>query len=331
LKRDADAELSAERRLVGKAAPTAPAARGFPGSRERLSEAASSESPSKAAHRAARRPYRHSEVIAFKLRKLFGVRFLPRFRIERTGGPSGSAVCADVAIRSPASRESAMNIRMAGRAVDRRRERTIACRIRKLVACLSLALPATALPATGAIAAQDRPVSPTPTTWQVTNCSDGDTNSLRDVIENPNNAKSGDTIDLTQLPALCGEANSVITLLNGEIHAAQDSLTLMGPAAEEGTVAISGGGTSGVLHHTGTGTIDIHLLTLRDGLVHDAVNGVGGCIRSQGSVLLDHSVVTGCTAQSDSTYAHGGGVFAAGDVALFASSVSGNKLLAPNA
>ena len=51
-----------------------------------------------------------------------------------------------------------------------------------------------------------------PQTWTVQNCTDHDTDSLRDIVENPNNAKSGDIVDLQSAPMLCNTTNSTITL-----------------------------------------------------------------------------------------------------------------------
>jgi len=219
---------------------------------------------------------------------------------------------------------------------------TMAVRVRQLCLCLLGALPAAsslaaqsltpgAKQSSTQLAAAERP-NASATVWDVTSCTDGDTGSLRDIIESPGKAQSGDSINLSGIPAVCGMA-SVITLLNGEIHIAQDDLELHGPAPVwgMGTVAISGGGTSGVFRHTGTGTLSIHTLTLQDGYVHDPAIPAGGCILSQGNIELDQSRVIGCTARSDMGYAHGGGIFAQGNVKLVDSTISGNKVIAPSA
>lgn len=211
--------------------------------------------------------------------------------------------------------------------------------VKRLALCLSAALaPVSALSAwaaspvsTHAADVQRTPARPnSPQTWTVTNCSDGDTNSLREIIANPNTL-SGDTVDLSQLPVFCSDTNSVITLLNGEIGIDQNDLTLTGPAPADGTVTVSGGGASQVFRHTGTGTLTINALTIADGYRHRANDAAGGCIESHGNVALDLARVVGCTAWTDSGYAHGGGVYASGKVQLIASTISGNKVVAPAA
>ena len=87
------------------------------------------------------------------------------------------------------------------------------------------------------------------------NCSDNATDSLRDIITNPNNphhAQSGDTVDLSQLPMLCGMADSTITLTSGEIAITQRQPHLQGPGADKGSVTVSGGGASRVFKDSGS-------------------------------------------------------------------------------
>ncbi len=202
----------------------------------------------------------------------------------------------------------------------------MAVRMRQLCLCLMVALPATS-----SIVAARASHAPA-TVWNVTSCNDGDAGSLRDIIENPAKAQSGDSINLGGVPAVCGMA-SVITLLNGEIHVAQNDLELHGPDPNfgMGTVTISGGGSSRIFGHTGNGTLSIHALTLQDGYAHDPTGAAGGCVASLGDVELDQSRVMGCTARTDMGYTHGGGIFAQGDVKLVDSTISGNKVFAPDA
>src|SRR5690348_10558293 len=88
----------------------------------------------------------------------------------------------------------------------------------------------------------------TGTVWTVTNCSDSDEGSLRDIVQNV--AQSGDIVDLGQLPALCGTVDSTITLTSGEIVVPQTILSLVGPASGTGTVTLSGNHLSRVLDGT---------------------------------------------------------------------------------
>lgn len=225
-----------------------------------------------------------------------------------------------------------------------------ASRLRPLAACLVVALSAdlfagvvtagqevlqTKLHAHAARLANRSPDHPNaPQTRTVLNCSDSAANSLRDIItnaNNPNHAQSGDTIDLSQLPAQCGMADSTITLTSGEIAITQQALTLQGPSANQGTVTISGGGAHRVLKHSGAGMLSIYDLTVANGYFHSASSAYGGCIENVGggTLYLRSTTVTGCKALSDTAYARGGGIHAIGSVILTRSSVSGNQALAP--
>jgi hypothetical protein len=165
------------------------------------------------------------------------------------------------------------------------------------------------------------------TTWTVQNCDDSGANSLRDIIENPVNAKSGDIVDLSQLPMLCGMADSIITL-GAEIVVSQNDLTLLGPAAASGNVMLSGNDASRVLNHEGSGTLSIEALTLANGAVHAAGPARGGCVYSKGNVYLQQVVATGCSIISDTASAAGGGIYSVGDTHLVFSTISGNKAMA---
>jgi hypothetical protein len=190
----------------------------------------------------------------------------------------------------------------------------IPLRTRTLALCLSAALATPAL-------LRNADAAP-PTHWTVKNCSDGATDSLRDIIENPQKAQSGDTVDLDQLPALCNMVDSTITL-GSEITVNQESLTLQGPT--NGSVTISGAGLSRVFHHTGTGVFALNALTISDGYYHPAAaSAYGGCIKSEGDLFLSHVLVSHCTAASDGGWAKGGGVHAM-NVTLIASKISGNQ------
>jgi hypothetical protein len=168
------------------------------------------------------------------------------------------------------------------------------------------------------------PTHATAQTWTVKNCNNSGIDSLRDLIENPMNAKSGDVVDLSELPGRCGMVDSVITL-ESEIVITQDDLTLQGPT--QGTVTISAAHTSRVLHHTGAGTLALNALKVSDGYYHTAAHAYGGCIESDsGDVFLSHTAVSDCIAMSDNMNANGGGIEAlTGNVTLIASQVSGNQ------
>jgi hypothetical protein len=177
------------------------------------------------------------------------------------------------------------------------------------------------------------PDYPNAQTRVVQNCTDHDPDSLRDILENPNNpnhALSGDTVDLSQLPTLCGMANATITLTTGEITIYQQDLQLRGVSLDQNAVMISGGGTSRVFRNIASaGTLSIYDLTIADGYHHAMNNAEGGCIESEGSISLHSATVTGCKASSDTAYALGGGIHAALDVTLVFSTVSANEAIAP--
>ncbi len=177
-------------------------------------------------------------------------------------------------------------------------------RFRPIAACLALA-------AGGAIAADSGPRFPVPRgAIAVTNCDDAGTGSLRDSIAA---ASSGDTIDLTQL------ACSTITLTSGAISVVQDDLSLLGPGAA--SLAIDGAGQSGLLRHSGAGTLSLDSLTLTHGYLAQ-YHARGGCVFSSGSLALYRSVVSDCTVMGANI--RGGGVFATHDLTIDSSIITRN-------
>jgi hypothetical protein len=216
-------------------------------------------------------------------------------------------------------------------------------RARRLVLCLSAALlsplsiamtpaasPTLSVPhaAKSAFTGKYGPDHPdAPLIRPVLNCDDAGADSLRDVIENQ--ALDGDIVDVGLLPMLCGVADSTITLTSGEIVIAKNDLTMRGPPLGTGTVTISGGGKSRTFRHSGAGNVSFEALTIADGYFNAANNAQGGCIASDGDVYLKGTIVTGCTASSDTAYALGGAIYAKNSVALLASTITGNKAIAP--
>jgi hypothetical protein len=169
-------------------------------------------------------------------------------------------------------------------------------------------------------------------TFYITSCDDGPsaistTGTLRYSVAN---AGTGDTIDFSIVPVLTASCPvSTITLLQGELVVSQPSLTFVGSTVSP--VTISGNDNYRVINHPGTGTLSINYLTIAHGkYVSEQANG--GCIRSSGTVSLNHSTVTGCIAKQFSganthATAQGGGIWASGGgVVLTSSIVSGNKL-----
>lgn len=155
-------------------------------------------------------------------------------------------------------------------------------------------------------------------TWVVKNCDDGGTGSLRAIVSQ---AANGDTIDLAHL-----SCNSIL-LTNGTVTMPQDDLKLVGPGRS--ALAIDGGAEQDfqnrVITHTGTGTISIRGMTLRNAA---PIGTYGGCIDSFGNVSLHDVLLSGCvvtTAGPDT--AMGGGVYAEGNIEFEKSTVRNSHAL----
>ncbi len=156
----------------------------------------------------------------------------------------------------------------------------------------------------------------------VTNCSDAGPGSLRQTISE---AASGDTVDLSALTC------SFITLATPVITDL-DSLTLIGRETENPlfmqALVPSAGNNSGLISHTGEGSLTIQNLRLLNGRKNwggESVNG--GCIESTGFVTLASAIIQDCTTQNPMFYgiAAGGGISAEKGVTLLSSVVTGNK------
>ena len=166
-----------------------------------------------------------------------------------------------------------------------------------------------------------------PSAWAVPpaviNCNDSGTGSLRAAVAG---AASGDTIDMSALA--CGK----ITLTTGAINVTVNTLTLHGPGRKALTIA----GDYATPEHdriifqsyykAGTPSqLSVDNLRVGFGYMISSTGSVyGGCIASYGSVTLLHVGVYYCTAKTTATNpavkpfpkAFGGGVFAAGGLAL---------------
>jgi len=148
----------------------------------------------------------------------------------------------------------------------------------------------------------------------VTSCADdGSAGTLRLVALTAN---TGDTIDLSALT--CG----TITLQTGTIHVDVDDLAFQGPPAGSPPLTIDGNNADRVFFHGGVGTLDLQDLTVSHGY-YTADHGFGGCIYSNGSVVLTRTTVTSCTAVGTSL-AVGGGVVAHNNLVLSSSALTGN-------
>jgi len=161
----------------------------------------------------------------------------------------------------------------------------------------------------------------------VTSClDDGSPGTLRSVIAA---ASSGATVDLSNL---MGCTASTITLQTGGSHILipQGSLTIKGPTGSVFTIDGSALNTyyinySNIFYHYGGGSLTIDHLTLTGGhQSHKNIDGLGGCVYSNGNVYLIDATVSSCSAYSRYVIAKGGGVYAKGGVTLTRSTVSSN-------
>ncbi|MGH8171569.1 MAG: choice-of-anchor Q domain-containing protein [Rhodanobacteraceae bacterium] len=163
--------------------------------------------------------------------------------------------------------------------------------------------------------------------WPVQTCNDTTSpGSLRYIAVHAN---SGDTIDFSQLPTLCGMTNSTITLTAGEIVLHQPEITLIGPSLGAKTVTLSGGGQSRVLRHAtytpSIGELRIYRLNLVNGYAFSPASIGGGCVYSDANIHLYRSLVEGCTTHSADGSSYGGGLHAPnGNISIVSSKVSGN-------
>jgi len=148
---------------------------------------------------------------------------------------------------------------------------------------------------------------------QVMNCDDHGSGSLRAEIAA---AIDGSTIDLSALTC------STITL-ESEIYIAQNDLRLVGPRAD--LLAIDGNSHSRNFRHAGAGTLQVENLTISNGYYVSTFGAIGGCIASfSGSVVLINSVVSDCILLGTGEHARGGGIFAASDLKMLGSTISGS-------
>jgi hypothetical protein len=149
----------------------------------------------------------------------------------------------------------------------------------------------------------------------VFNCGDTGTGSLRAAV---GSAANGDTIDMSTLQC------SSISLSTGSLNVSVDNLTLIGPATG---LTVNGHSTapySPVFVHAGAGTLTVRNMTLQHGAT---TSPHGGCVSSNGNVVLDHANVNHCFMSFPnpaSCPALGGGVYAKGNLTVLDSTVANN-------
>lgn len=172
-----------------------------------------------------------------------------------------------------------------------------------------------------AIFSLSAPMAIAANTWTATSCDDDGPGTLRAIV-GATTTVSGDTVDLTELPTTYG--CSVISLQTGAIKIAQTGLILQGPGADN--LTIRGKYTKNdkqysdhdrIFNHTGVGGIGIYGVTITEGYLKDSSGTAkGGCIYSQGNVILKHDNVYFCGAYTDTGTATGGAIYTAGALTL---------------
>lgn len=142
----------------------------------------------------------------------------------------------------------------------------------------------------------------------VQNCNDAGAGSLREAV---NNSVDGDTIDLTQLQC------STITLSTGAILIGTTGLTLQGPGAHR--LTLSGAGDDGwsLLYDIGGGTLRIDGIDLELGSKYRSDNiARGGCVYTNGDLVLNDSHVSFCGVHANTYTASGGALYAYGSATI---------------
>jgi len=162
-------------------------------------------------------------------------------------------------------------------------------------------------------------------TLVVTDCGDGsNSGTLRNTLAAAND---GSTV---QIPLAC----SRITLSQGHISIPSTITNLYITGAGAAATTIDAGADAAVYDAAfiiaGKGRVRFTGMTIT-GATYVGSNPTGGCIYSQGSVLLVDSAVTGCLLEPPSNATRnskGAGIYAMGDVTLVHSTVSDNLAFA---
>jgi len=155
----------------------------------------------------------------------------------------------------------------------------------------------------------------------VTNCNDAGTGSLRAAISG---AVEGDFIDMSHLSC------SVISLTTGSLHVLKNNLTIAGPGRDKLTITGANDGVNNVLSHYGSGTLELDSVKVSSGHLYMTSSGKyfgGGCLGSLGSLRLNFDEFNACAVTAgDHAYGRGGAIFAAGNIHVIESVVTGNSV-----
>ncbi|MEO7431819.1 MAG: choice-of-anchor Q domain-containing protein [Dokdonella sp.] len=208
-------------------------------------------------------------------------------------------------------------------------EALLKSRLRPLAACLTACLTTTAIAASSPVAQLSDLLAMTTSKARavgeparasavqtVSNCNDSGAGSLRDALTA---AADGETVDLTQLGC------SRITLSTGAIVFGAASVAVHGPG--ENALVLDGDLDGGVLYHLGAGTLIVNNLSIANGHKYRSDNDVrGGCVHTEGNVLLTNVAIDNCMAVSASNKAAlGGAVWSAGVTQLDHSRITGSE------
>lgn len=151
-------------------------------------------------------------------------------------------------------------------------------------------------------------------TYAVSNCTDHDIGSLRDVIAS---VPDGSTI-------IMGGACTPITL-NTALVVNQNNLAIDLNFSTRYEMVLDAGHRDRVIFHTGSGKLTLRNMTIANGAASlDSGTVVGGCVWSQGAVELVDSVVSGCELMTKDGAALGGGVYAHSGLYLTDATLTGN-------
>jgi hypothetical protein len=151
----------------------------------------------------------------------------------------------------------------------------------------------------------------------VQNCGDSGPGSFRQAIDD---AVDGDTIDASQLQC------STITLSTGALLIGDADITLHGPGNHQLTLSGAGDGNAAIVYDLGGGTLRIDGIDFMLGAKYRSDgNAHGGCIYTNGDLVLDDSRVSFCSVHAASYTASGGAIYAYGTATITHSDIYFNS------
>ncbi len=145
-------------------------------------------------------------------------------------------------------------------------------------------------------------------TFTVTNLNDSGAGSLRQAILDANAATGSDTIQIS--------VEGTITFLYGQMNIT-DNLTINGPGASQ--LIISGDSLSRIFSIHQGATVTLNALSLQNGKVLNVEPNDGGAIHNQGTLNINH-----CVLSKNNAYDKGGAIFNSGALNVRRSVLSAN-------